>query len=171
MYQQLVTNENGEPMYIENVLDAQEEQEMYFEEMQMRADDPMYAAMKEKEEWIAKATEVFEEHGIEVPYYVKEAWVKEMRNLERKNQEEKALIKVKPLLDFLNQQMPGSKWYANYYSETPDEIAHIEIDYTNAPYKEEYLKALELWHNKYQDDNEMYCLPDDNLVCSTRYMK
>ena len=71
MYQQLVRNEAGEPMYVENVMDAQEEQEFWCEEMQMRADDPMYAAMREKEEWIARATRVFEDNGLEVPYYVK----------------------------------------------------------------------------------------------------
>lgn len=73
MYQHLVTNEYGEPMYVENVMDAQEENEAYWEEMQMRADDPMYAAMREKEEWIARATRAFEDNGVEVPYYVKQA--------------------------------------------------------------------------------------------------
>ena len=71
MYQQMVYNEYGEPMYVENVMDAQEEYDAYCEEMQMRADDPYYAQMREKEEWIARATSVFEDYGLEVPYYVK----------------------------------------------------------------------------------------------------
>ena len=145
MYQQLVTNEYGEPMYVENVMDAQEEQEFYLEEMQMRADDPYYAAMKEKEEWIARATAAFEAQGIDVPYYVKEAWVKEMRQLQRKNEEEKVMQKVRPFVAFLNRFMPEAKWYANYYGETPDEMAHVEVDYTHAPYKEDYEHALDVW--------------------------
>ena len=169
MYQRLVVNEYGEPMYVENVMDAQEEQEFYFEEMQMRAEDPMYAAMKEKEEWIARATAAFEEQGIEVPYYVKEAWVKETRSLQRKNEEEKAMSEVRPILDFFNRMMPDAKWYANYYGATPDEVAHIEMDYTYAPYKEDYLHAIDMWDETHK--NEDAPCPEDFLVCSTRYMK
>lgn len=171
MYQQLVTNECGEPMYIENVMDAQEEQEFYLEEMQMRADDPYYAQMREKEEWIARATSVFEDYGIKVPYYVKEAWVREMRQLQWKNEEEKVMIKVRPFVDFLNQMMPDAKWYANYYNETPDEVAHVEVDYTHAPYKDDYVHAIDVWREKYKDNVDMLCVPDDSIVCSTRYMK
>lgn len=171
MYQHLVTNEYGEPMCIENVMDAQEENEAYWEEMQMRADDPMYAAMREKEEWIARATRAFEDNGVEVPYYVKKAWVKEMRQLQWKNEEEKVMSKVRPLVNFLNRMMPNAEWYANYYDETPDEIAHVEVDYTYAPYKEDYLHAIDVWHEKYKDDDDMRCVPDDSIVCSTRYMK
>lgn len=171
MYQQMVCNEYGEPMYVENVMDAQEEQEFYWEEMQMRADDPYYAQMREEEEWIARATSVFEDYGLEVPYYVKKAWVKEMRNLQRKNEEEKVMSKVRPFVDFLNRMMPNAKWYANYYGETPDECAHVEVDYTHAPYKEDYLHALDVWREKYKDNDDMLYVPDDSLVCSTRYMK
>ena len=171
MYQQLVRNEYGEPMYVENVMDAQEENEAYWEEMQMRADDPYYAKMREKEEWIARATKAFEDNGVEVPYYVKKAWVKEMRNLQRKNEEEKVMLKVRPFVDFLNRMMPNAEWYANYYDETPDEVAHVEVDYTYAPYKEDYLHAIDVWHEKYKDNDDMWCVPDDSIVCSTRYMK
>lgn len=169
MIQQLVRNEYGEPMYVENVMDAQEEQEFYLEEMQMRADDPYYAQMREKEEWIARATAAFEEQGIEVPYYVKEAWIEEMRNLQRKNEEEKAMSEVQPILDFFNRMMPDAKWYANYHGATPDEIAHIEMDYTYAPYKEDYLHAIDMWYETHKNDDEP--CPEDFLVCSTRYMK
>lgn len=171
MYQQLVKNEYGEPMYVENVMDAQEENEFWCEEMQMRADDPMYAAMREKEEWIARATAVFEDYGLKVPYNVKEAWVKEMRQLQMKNEEEKVMSKVRPLVNFLNRMMPDSKWYANYYNETPVEIAHVEVDYTYAPYKEDYLHAIDVWHEKYKDDDDMRYVPDDSIVSSKRYMK
>ena len=160
MYQHLVTNEYGEPMYVENVMDAQEEQEFYFEEMQMRADDPYYAQMREKEEWIARSTAAFEEQGIEVPYYVKEAWVKEMRQLQWKNEEEKVMSKVRPLVDFLNRMMPDAEWYANYYGETPAEEAHVEVDYTYSPYKEDYLHAIDVWHEKYKDNDDMWYIPD-----------
>lgn len=171
MYQQMVYNEYGEPMYVENVRDAYEEEEAYWEEMQMRADDPMYAAMKEKEEWISRATRAFEEQGIKVPYYVKEAWVNEMRKLKYENEKEKVMSKVRPFVDFLNRMMPDAKWYANYYGETPDEYAHVEVDYTYAPYKEDYEHAIDVWHEKYKDNDDMWYIPDDSLVCWTQYMK
>ena len=171
MIQQLVKNEYGEPMYIENVMDAQEENEFMLEEMQMRADDPYYAQMREKEEWIARATAVFEDYGLKVPCSVKKAWVNEMRQLQWKNEEEKVMSKVRPLVNFLKSMMPDSKWYAAYYDETPDEVAHVEVSYTNAPYKEDYLHAIDVWHEKYKDDDDMFCVPDDSIVCSTRYMK
>ena len=171
MYQQVVKNEEGEPMYIENVMDAQEEQEFWCEEMQMRADDPYYAQMREKEEWMARATRAFEDNGVEVPYWVKKAWVSEMRQLQWKNEEEKIMSKVRPLVNFLNRMMPNAEWYADYYDETPDEFAHVEVDYTHAPYKEDYLHAIDVWHEKYKDDDEMRYVPDDSIVCSTRYMK
>lgn len=171
MYQQLVRNEDGEPMYMENVMDAQEEREFYLEEMQMRADDPMYAAYREKEEWMALATRVFEDYGLKVPYSVKEAWISEMKQLQYKNEEEKVMVKVRPLVNFLNSMMPEAEWYANYYGETPDEMAHVEVDYTNTPYKEDYLHAVEVWKEKYKDDEDMYCVLDDSVVCSTKYMK
>ena len=158
-------------MYIENVMDAQEENEAYWEEMQMRADDPYYAQMREKEEWIARATRAFEDNGEEVHYWVKKAWVNEMRQLQWKNEEEKVMSKVRPLVNFLNRMMPNAEWYANYYNETPDEVAHVEVDYTHAPYKEDYLHAIDVWHEKYKDDDEMRYVPDDSIVCSTRYMK
>lgn len=94
-----------------------------------------------------------------------------MRQLQWKNEEEKVMLKVRPLVNFLNRMMPDSKWYANYYNETPDEIAHVEVDYTYAPYKDDYLHAIDVWHEKYKDDDDMLCVPDDSIVCSTRYMK
>ena len=81
------------------------------------------------------------------------------------------MSKVQPLVDFLNRMMPNAEWYANYYGETPDEVAHVEVDYTNKPYKEDYLHAIDVWHEKYKDDDDMFCVPDDSIVCSTRYMK
>jgi hypothetical protein len=171
MYQQIVYNEYGEPMYVENVMDAQEEYDAYCEEMQMRADDPYYAACREDEEWFAKAKRCFEEQGIEVPYSVVETLKKEMRRKASMIEEEKAMSKVRPLVDFLNHMMPNAEWYASYYGETPDEVAHVEVSYTHAPYKEDYLHALDVWHEKYKDDDDMFCVPDDSIVCSTRYMK
>ena len=148
MYQQLVKNEYGEPMYVENVMDAQEENEFWCEEMQMRADDPMYAAMREKEEWIARATAVFEDSGLKVPYYVKEAWVEEMRQLQRKNEERKALDEVQPVLDYLCENLPHCKWYANFYPESFDEIAHVEIGCENRPYVWELEEVIEKSRNE-----------------------
>lgn len=169
MYQQVVRNSEGEPMYVENVMDAQEEYDAYCEEMQMRADDPYYAACREDEEWFAKAKICFEEQGIEVPYSVIEILKNEMRRKAAMIEREKAMSKVQPILDFFNRMMPDAKWYANYYGATPDEVAHIEMDYTYAPYKEDYLHALEVWYETHENDDAPF--PEDYLVCSTRYMK
>lgn len=169
MIQQVVRNEYGEPIGFEYVRDQFEEEEYLCEEMQMRAEDPMYAAMREKEEWIARATRAFEDNGVEVPYYVKEAWVKEMRQLQWKNEEEKAMKEVMPFVDFLNKMMPDAKWYAIYYHETHDEVAYTEIDYTNAPYKDDYINALNLWKAEHENDEMRYLA--DEYELSTRYMK
>ena len=171
MYQQMVYNEYGEPMYVENVMDAQEEYDAYCEEMQMRADDPYYASCRENEEWYEKAKRCFENQGIEVPESVIQILQEELRRKASMEKEKKIMSKVRPFVDFLNRMMPDAKWRANYYGETPDEVAHVEVDYTHAPYKEDYLHALDVWHEKYKDNDDMLYIPDDSLVCSTRYMK
>jgi hypothetical protein len=76
---------------------------------------------------------------------------------------------VKPFVDFLNKMMPDTKWYAIYYHETPDEVAYTEIDYTNTPYKDDYINALNLWKAEHKDDEMGYLA--DEYELSTRYMK
>ena len=156
MYQQLVRNEEGEPMYVENVMDAQEENEAYLEEMQMRADDPMYAAMREKEEWIARATRAFEDNGVEVPCWVKKAWVKEMRQKQMEIEERKALDEVQPVVDFLNDYFPNM-FEARYEWPTPEECGYAYIDFvdwSNRPYRDEVepLIAVALEKDIYIED-------------------
>ena len=139
MYQQLVTNEYGEPMYIENVMDAQEEQEFYWEEMQMRADDPYYAQMREKEEWCAAARRAFEEQGIEVPQDMINILAREMRSKQKEIEENKALDEVQPVVDFLNGYFPNI-FEACYEWPTPEEDGYAYIgfkDWSNRPYRDE----------------------------------
>ena len=54
-------------MGIEYVRDQYEEEEAWCEEMQMRAEDPFYAARQEDEYWFQQACACFEEKGIQVP--------------------------------------------------------------------------------------------------------
>ena len=139
MYQQLVRNEYGEPMYVENVMDAQEENEAYLEEMQMRADDPYYAEMREKEEWYNKALQCFEEKGITVPPSVVKTLSRELRKKQMEIEEKKALDEVKPVVDFLNEHFPNM-FEARYEWPTPEDCGYAYIDfkdYSNRPYRDE----------------------------------
>ena len=145
MYQQLVRNEYGEPMYVENVMDAQEQEEAYWEEMQMRADDPYYAQMREKEEWYAKALQCFEEKGIEVPQSVVQTLARELRQKKMEIEEQKALDEVQPVVDFLNEHFPNM-FEARYEWPTPEEYGYAYIDfkdYSNRPYRDEIESLIE----------------------------
>ena len=148
MYQHLVRNEEGEPLYVEDVMDAQEEHEFRCEEMQMRADDPYYAQMREKEEWYNKALSCFEEKGIEVPPSVVETLSRELRKKRDEIEEKKALDEVQPVLDYLCENLPHCKWYANFYPESFDEIAHVEIGCKNRPYVWELEEVIERSRNE-----------------------
>lgn len=139
MYQHLVTNEYGEPMCIEYVMDAQEEQEAFFEEMQMRADDPYYAQMREAEEWYAKACRAFEEQGVKVPPSVIDTLAREMRRKKMEVEERKALDEVQPVVDFLNGYFPNM-FEARYEWPTPVECGYAYVgfkDWSNRPYRDE----------------------------------
>jgi hypothetical protein len=139
MYQQMVCNEYGEPMYVENVMDAQEEQEFYFEEMQMRADDPYYAQMREQEEWCARARAAFESQGIQVPQDMVNILAREMRRKQMEIEEKKALDEVQPVVDFLNKHFPDV-FVARYEWPTPEECGYAYVDFkdwTNRPYRDE----------------------------------
>lgn len=145
MYQQVVRNEYGEPMYVENVMDAQEENEAYLEEMQHRADDPYYAQMCEKEEWYNKALACFEEKGITVPPSVVQTLSRELRKKQIEIEEQKALDEVQPVVDFLNEHFPNM-FEARYEWPTPEEYgyAYISIkDYSNRPYRDEIESLIE----------------------------
>ena len=142
MRQQVVRNSEGEPMYIENVRDQYEEEEAYCEEMQMRAEDPMYAASQEDAYWYQQAVACFEEKGIEVPEDVIQSLKCELWKKEEKRQEEKALKEVEPTLNYLNEKLPNCQFYANYFPESWDEIAHVEIGCKNRPYRWELAEVI-----------------------------
>jgi hypothetical protein len=139
---QVVTNEYGEPMGIEYVRDQYEEEEAWCEEMQMRAEDPMYAAQQEDAYWYQLALSCFEEKGIEVPENVVNALKCELRRKEQDRQEEKAMKEVEPILNYLKAHLPKCEWYVNYYNETPDEVAHVEVGCTYRPYKWELAEVM-----------------------------
>ena len=138
MYQQIVRNEDGEPLYIENVRDPYEEEIAWCEEMDERAADPMYAARIEDERWYNIACSVFEERGIRVPNDVICALKRELRNKEELQKEEGALAEVQPVVDFLNKHFPNT-FYAIYNPPTPIEVGYAEIDIAcgKRPYRDE----------------------------------
>jgi len=154
MIQQVVRNEYGEPMYVENVRDQYEEEEAWCEEMQMRADDPYYAAQQENAYWYEQALACFEEKGIKVPPSVVRSLQIELRNKQRKIEEEKAMKEVEPVINYLKTHLPKCGWYANYYSETYDECAHVEVGCQYRPYTWELAEVIE------KSRNEDFCVED-----------
>jgi len=160
MIQQVVRNSEGEPMGIEYVRDQYEEEEAYCEEMQMRAEDPMYAASQERAEWYAKALACFEEQGIEVPNSVVEILSNEMRKKAAKEEEERQVAEVQPIVDFLNEHLPQCEWYANYYPESYDEVAHVEIGCKNRPYTWELAEVIDMANAEGFYEKHDVCLDD-----------
>lgn len=139
MYQNLVRNECGELMYFENVLDPQEQEEAYWEDMQHRADDPWYAEQCENESWYNKACAIFEEEGIEVPEQVKQIFADELRKKREKEEENAALAEAMPTVELFNKFYPNLL-YARYNPPTPAEIGYVEADFndwSNRPYRDE----------------------------------
>lgn len=129
MAYQTVYNEYGEPMGTEYVREAWEEEIAYYEEMDRRAEDPIYAASVENQMWYNAACAAFEDRGIEVPEDVIAALAREMRLKKRREDEKKALDDVQPLVDLLNELVPNCNAKAYYYPETPIEIATTEIHF------------------------------------------
>lgn len=142
MIQQVVKNEYGEPMGIEYVRDQYEEEEAWCEEMQHRAEDPLYAAQQENAYWYQQALACFEEKGIEVPPSVVRSLQIELRNKQRKIEEEKALKEAEPTLNYLNEKLPHCKFSFHYYPETCDEVAQVEIHCENRPYAWELAEVI-----------------------------
>lgn len=139
MYQHLVRNSEGEPLCFVDVLDAQEEMELHYEEMEKRNDDPWYAAACEKEHWYHVACELFAERGIKVPREVTEIFADEMRKKEREDKKNKAIAEVQPAVDFLNKHFPDM-FVARYEYPTPIEYGHAYIDFVDwskRPYRDE----------------------------------
>jgi hypothetical protein len=138
----VVTNELGEPLYIENVRDQYEEEIAYCEEMDLLANDPYYAARKEDRKWYDTACAIFEERGISVPQDVIESLSRELRKKEAERQEKEAIAEVQPIIDFLNEKLPNCGAYARYNPETPMEVAYVEVDFENTPYRWEVENLL-----------------------------
>lgn len=146
MYQNLVRNEYGEPMYLENVLDPQEQEETYWEEMQHRADDPWYAEQCEKEHWYYKACAIFEAEGIDVPEQVKQILAEELRKKRAKEEEDAALAEAMPTVALFNKFFPNLL-YARYCPPTPAEIGYVEVnfnDWSHRPYRDEVENIFKL---------------------------
>ena len=150
MIQQVVKNEYGEPMGIEYVRDQYEEEEAWCEEMQMRAEDPMYAASQEDAYWYSQALACFEEKGIEVPRSVVETLKSKLREKEQKRQEEAALKEAEPTLRYLNEKLPQCKFSSVYYPESWDEVAQVEIHCENKPYAWELAAVID--NCQYEDE-------------------
>ncbi len=146
MYQQVVKNEYGEPMYIENVRDQFEEEEALCDEMQMCAEDPYYAQVREKEMWCAKARAAFEEQGIEVPYDMVRILSREMRNAQQEAERQKALDEVQPVVDFLNEHFPNM-FVGRYDYPTPQEYGYAYVDFkdwSHRPYRDEVEPLIQI---------------------------
>lgn len=150
MYQHLVRNEEGEPMYVENVMDAQEQNEAYWEEMEHCANDPHYAAHCEREHWFNKACAIFEAQGIKVPQQVVNIFAEELRKKREKEEEDAELAKAMPAVELFNKFYPNML-YAHYFPPTPWEWGGVEVefnDWSNRPYRDEVEHIFELAYQK-----------------------
>ena len=127
MYQSLVRNADGEPIGMEYVRDAYEEEISQCEEMDFLAENPAYAAQLEAQRWYDTACEIFKERGIRVPDSVIETLGRELRKKQIEAREEEALKEAQPCVDFLNNRFPECDAEAYYYPETCDEIEQVEI--------------------------------------------
>lgn len=152
---QVIYNEEGEAIGMEYVRDAYEQEIAYCEEMDRRAEDPLYAASVENQRWYNIACSIFEERGIEVPYVVKDALAKELRAKQRKIEEEKSKLEAQPAVDWLNKRFPNCHAFSRYVPESYDEIAYTEIDFDGQlPPKEEMYAAID------EASNDGICLED-----------
>jgi hypothetical protein len=144
MIQRLVVNNDGEPMYVENVRDIYEEEEAWCEEMDRRAEDPFYAAKIEDRKWYNEACAIFEERGISVPEDVIESLKKELRKREEERQKETMLNEAKPTIDYLNEKIPNCGFVARFIPEGYDEVAHVETTCEiRRPYAWELAEAID----------------------------
>jgi len=155
----MMRNAEGEPIGMEYVSDPYEEEIAFCEEMQHRADDPMYAAQCESEYWYNQAVAAFEERGIEVPDDVIYALQRELRRKQQKEEEDKALQEMEPAAKFI--ESLGYKVERCYDGPTPEEYGYAYMYVYDANGKsitrEERNKLIALGHEHdlYLDD---YCL-------------
>jgi hypothetical protein len=125
-YQQMMYNDEGEPIGMEYVPDQYEQEEMDWEERMHRHDDPSYAAAQESQEWYQRACAAFESQGVEVPEDVKYALAREMRAKQRKEQQQAEMAKMEPLVDAIYEL--GYVAEPIYEPETPAEEAYAYIN-------------------------------------------
>ena len=125
-YQQMMYNDEGEPIGMDYVPDQYEQEEMDWEERMHRHDDPFYAASQESAEWYQRACAAFEAQGVEVPEDVKYALAREMRAKQREEQYQAEMDNMEPLVDAI--QSLGYEAKAYYEPETPAEEGYGYID-------------------------------------------
>lgn len=125
-YQQMMYNDEGEPIGYDYVPDQYEQEEMDWEERMHRHDDPFYAAAQESQEWYQRACAAFEAQGVEVPEDVKYALAREMRAKQRKERYEAEMARMEPLVNAI--QDLGYEASAYYEPETPAEVGYGYID-------------------------------------------
>ena len=133
--EQIVYNGYGEPIGTEYIRDCLEEEIAYCEEMDRRAEDPMYAASVENQMWYNAACAAFKERGIKVPEDVIAALSREMRRKKREVEEQEALREAEPVVNLFNKLIPNCGAEAIYYPETVDEIGYTEIHFKKHPTK------------------------------------
>ena len=127
-YQQMMYNDEGEPIGYDYVPDQYEQEEMDWEERMHRHDDPGYAASQEAQEWYQRACAAFEAQGVDVPEDVKYALAREMRAKQREAKYQAEMANMEPLVHAI--QSLGYEAKAYYEPETPAEEAYAYIDVT-----------------------------------------
>lgn len=123
-----VFNEDGEPIGVERVKSSYELEEDWYDEMQRRAEDDMYACQCENEYWYNQAISAFKERDIVVPMSVIKTLQKEMRRKSIEREKQNAIARLQPLKDWL--ESIGVKCEIYYDYPTPQEVgsAYFETD-------------------------------------------
>lgn len=129
-YQQMMYNDEGEPIGYDYIPDPYEQEEMEWEENMHRADDPLYAASQEAEEWYQRACRVFQDQGVNVPEDVKRALAREMRWKLARSREAAAMEKMQPIADAIEDLGLGYEAYPHYEPESIDECEYYYVDVT-----------------------------------------
>lgn len=123
-----IFNEYGEPIGVERVKSSHELEEDWYDEMQRRAEDDMYACQCENEYWYNQAISAFEERGIVVPISVIKTLQNEMRRKSVEQEKQCAIAHFQPLKDWLGSIDVKCEIYYDY--PTPQEVgyAYFEIN-------------------------------------------
>ena len=148
--EQVIRNEWGEPIGTEYIPSAYEQEIAYCEEMDRRAEDPLYAAQVEEQRWYDEACAAFEERGIKVPDDVINALSRELQKNARERAKQAAYAEMQPYVDWLKAN--GYKAVPYYEPETPWECEYKYVEVSHKDGTRLSRKELDSLIDKFNKD-------------------